>query len=74
MWRNYQYSLDMLRIPVNPAVNLNPQNLVDDAKAQLNSIRDLIPQLKELAATVTKSVARDYGLNELIGRSDAQAH
>lgn len=74
MWRNYQYCLDMLRTPVNPAVNLNPQDLVNDAKAQLNSIRDLIPKLKELAATVTNSVARDCGLNELIGRSDAQTH
>jgi hypothetical protein len=74
LWHTYQFSLDMLRAPANPAVKMNPQSLVNDAKAQLKSIRDLIPQLKELAATVTNSVAHDCGLDELIGRSDAQTH
>jgi hypothetical protein len=74
LWHSYQFSLDMLRAPANAAVRLSPQSLMNDAKTQLKGIRDLIPQLKELAATVTSSVAHDCGLDELIGRGNAQTH
>lgn len=70
--RDYQNLLDMIWAPVNPAVNLNPQSLVNEAKARLNSIRGMIPQLKTLAANVTNFVAHDCGLDELIERSDAK--
>ena len=72
LWHSYQYSLDMLRIPGNPAVKMDPQKLVDDAKAQLKSICDLIPSLRTLAESVTNSVARDCGVEELIPKGDAK--
>ncbi len=74
LWRSYQYSLDMLRIPGSPAVKMDPQRLVDDAKAQLKSIGDLIPSLRTLAESVTNSVARDCGVEELIPKGNAQTH
>jgi hypothetical protein len=72
LWRSYQFSLDMLRAPANAAVRMDPQSLVSDAKAQLKGIRDLIPKVKALAGDVTTAVAHDCGVDELIGRGNAQ--
>lgn len=44
------------------------------ANEGLETIRSLIPELKKLAENVNKSLAQDYSLDELIGRSDAQTH
>lgn len=72
VWRDYQNLLDMIWGPANPA--LDPQYLANEAKTRLKSIRNLIPELKTLAENVTNSVAQDCGLEELIGRGNAQAH
>ena len=74
LWRTYQYCLEILQAPVNPAVHLDPQSLANEAERQLKSIRSLIPQLRTLAADVVKSVAQDCGLDELIERGNAQTH
>jgi hypothetical protein len=74
LWRNYQYCLDMLRAPLNPAVDLKARDLANEAGSQLKIIREIIPRLKTLAWTVIECVAHDCGLEELIGRSDAQTH
>jgi hypothetical protein len=74
LWRSYRYSLDMLHSPVNPDVIMDAQSILNDAKAQLKNIRDLIPSLRELAEKVTKSVARDCGVEELIPKANAQTN
>ena len=74
LWREYQYCLDMLRSPVNPSVNIDPQRLANEAERQVECIRSFIPKLKTLAGNVINLIAHDCSLEELIERSNAQTH
>lgn len=71
-WRNYQYSLDMIwRSDLTQEI----VNAFDAcARRELNSIRTLIPELKELATEVSNAVAQDCGLSELAGRTNAKTN
>jgi len=72
LWHRYQYSLDMLRNPTNSAVEIDPESLLNDVRAQLKTIRDLIPEIRKLAENVTNSVARECGVEELLSKGDAK--
>jgi hypothetical protein len=72
LWRDYQYRLDTLRAPVNPSVNIDLQGVVNEARRLLKDVRDLIPGLRTLGASVINVVAHECRLDELIEKSDAK--
>jgi len=69
LFRDYQRCLDVIAFASNP-----PQNIVEDTRERLDAIRGLIPELKEMAASVTRLVTQDCGLDDLIAKNDAQTH
>ena len=72
LWRDYQYCLDMIWCPGKPPVVVDAFR--KRAGEGLEAVRSLIPELKKLAENVSKSLTQDYGLDELVGRSDAETH
>ena len=66
--REYEHFLDRVYSGVNA------KEFEKCARQRLKMLRDLIPQMKELTTNVSKAVAEDCGLNELVDKDDAQAH